>query len=44
MKLVEWNDSFSAGKPVALLNASGVASQVMEVANFSKIFTIKSAF
>jgi len=28
-------------KPVALLNASGEASQVMEVANFSKIFTIK---
>lgn len=28
-------------KPVVLLNASGEATQVMEVANFSKIFTIK---
>lgn len=32
-----------ANKPVALLNASGTASQVMEVANFSKIFTVKNA-
>ncbi|MDO8463694.1 MAG: STAS domain-containing protein [Gallionella sp.] len=31
-----------ASKPVALLNASGVASQVMEIANFSKIFNIKN--
>lgn len=32
-----------ANKPVVLLNISGVASQVMEVANFGKIFTIKIA-
>lgn len=32
-----------ANKPVVLLNASGVALQVMEVANFSKIFTVKNA-
>src|SRR3989338_3970610 len=31
-----------ANKPVSLLNASGVASKVMEVANFSRIFNIKS--
>ena len=31
-----------ANKLVTLLNASGVASQVMEIANFSKIFNIKS--
>lgn len=31
-----------ANKPVALLNVSGVVSQVMEVANFSKIFNIKN--
>lgn len=31
-----------ANKPVALLNASGVVSQVMEVANFSKIFSIRN--
>lgn len=31
-----------ASKPIALVNASGVASQVMEVANFSKIFNIKN--
>ena len=32
-----------ANKPVSLLNATGIALQVMEVANFSKIFTIKRA-
>ena len=32
-----------AHKPVALLNASKEASQVMEVANFSKILTLKVA-
>jgi anti-anti-sigma factor len=31
----------AANKPVALLNASGVVSQVLEVANFSKIFDIR---
>lgn len=31
-----------ANKPVSLLNASGVASKVMEVANFSRIFNIKN--
>ncbi|MFZ2300707.1 MAG: STAS domain-containing protein [Gallionella sp.] len=31
-----------ANKLVTLLNASGVALQVMEIANFSKIFNIKS--
>lgn len=30
-----------ANKPVALLNPSGVVSQILEVANFSKIFAIK---
>ena len=30
-------------KPVALLNTSGVVSQVLGVANFSKIFNIKQA-
>ena len=30
-------------KSLALLNASGVASQMMEVANFSKFFTIRNA-
>jgi anti-anti-sigma factor len=29
------------GKPVSLLNASGVVSQVLGVANFSKIFNIR---
>ena len=33
-----------AKKMVALLNASSEALQVMEVANFSKIFSIKIAF
>ena len=32
----------SANKPVSLLNTSGVVSQVLEVANFSKIFSIKN--
>ena len=32
-----------ANKPVSLLNATGIALQVMEVANCSKIFTIKRA-
>ena len=32
-----------ARKQVTLLNASGVALQVMEVANFSKIFNIKNS-
>ncbi|MDO8812667.1 MAG: STAS domain-containing protein [Gallionella sp.] len=31
----------AANKPVALLNTSGVVSQVLEVANFSKIFNIR---
>lgn len=31
----------AVNKPVALLNTSGVVSQVLEVANFSKIFNIK---
>lgn len=31
-----------ANKSVTLLNASGVVSQVLDVANFSKIFNIKS--
>ncbi|MDO8812244.1 MAG: STAS domain-containing protein [Gallionella sp.] len=31
----------AANKPVSLLNTSGVVSQVLEVANFSKIFDIK---
>ncbi|OGS80994.1 MAG: anti-anti-sigma factor [Gallionellales bacterium GWA2_55_18] len=31
-----------ASKPVALLNASNVVSQVLEVANFSKIFNIRN--
>jgi len=36
------NERAKAGnKSVVLLNASGVVSQVLEVANFSKIFTIK---
>jgi hypothetical protein len=29
-------------KTVALLNTSGVVSQVLEVANFSKIFNIRN--
>lgn len=33
-----------AQKMVVLLNASGVASQVMEVANFSNIFTIRTGY
>lgn len=32
-----------AGKPVTLLNASGVALQVMDIANFSKIFNVKKS-
>ena len=31
-----------ANKPVALLNTSNVVSQVLEVANFSKIFNIRN--
>jgi len=31
----------AASKPVTLLNTSGVVSQVLGVANFSKIFNIK---
>ena len=31
----------AVGKPVTLLNTSGVVSQVLAVANFSKIFNIK---
>lgn len=31
----------SVNKPVALLNTTGVVSQVLEVANFSKIFNIR---
>lgn len=33
----------AVNKPVALLNTSGVVSQVLEVANFSKIFNIRHA-
>lgn len=33
----------AVSKPVALLNTSGVVSQVLGVANFSKIFRIKQA-
>jgi len=33
--------AMAANKSVALLNTSGVVSQVLEVANFSKIFNIK---
>ena len=33
--------SKAANKAVSLLNTSGVVSQVLEVANFSKIFNIK---
>ena len=33
----------AANKPISLLNTSGVVSQVLEVANFSKIFSIKNA-
>lgn len=32
-----------ANKPVTLLNPSSLVSQVLEVANFSKIFSIKNA-
>ena len=32
----------AANKPVSLLNTSGVVSQVLEVANFSRIFNIKN--
>ena len=35
--------AMAANKSVALLNTSGVVSQVLEVANFSKIFNIKHA-
>lgn len=31
------------GKSVSLLNTSGVVSQVLEVANFSRIFNIRNA-
>jgi len=31
----------SVNKPVTLLNTSGVVSQVLEVANFSRIFNIR---
>jgi len=31
----------ATNKPVSLINTSGVVSQVLEVANFSKIFNIK---
>ena len=31
----------AANKAVSLLNTSGVVSQILEVANFSKIFNIK---
>lgn len=34
--------SKAVNKPVALLNTSGVVSQVLEVANFSRIFNIKN--
>lgn len=33
----------SLNKTVSLLNTSGVVSQVLEVANFSRIFTIRNA-
>ena len=33
----------AVNKPVTLLNTSGVVSQVLGVANFSKIFNIKHA-
>ncbi|MDZ4200588.1 MAG: STAS domain-containing protein [Gallionella sp.] len=33
----------AAGRAIVLLNTSGVVSQVLEVANFGKIFTIKHA-
>lgn len=33
----------AAKKSITLLNASGVVSQVLEVANFGKIFSIKGA-
>ena len=33
--------AMAANKSVALLNTSGVVSQVLEVASFSKIFNIK---
>ena len=33
----------AVNKPISLLNTSGVVSQVLEVANFSKIFSIKNA-
>lgn len=32
-----------ANKSVSLLNTSGVVSQVLEVANFSRIFNIRNA-
>lgn len=32
----------AVNKPVSLLNTSGVVSQVLEVANFSRIFNIKN--
>lgn len=32
----------AANKPVVLTNASGTVLQVLEIANFSKIFSIKS--
>lgn len=31
----------AANKPVALVNASGAVSRLLEIANFSKIFNIK---
>lgn len=33
----------SAGKSVSLVNPSGVVAQVLDVANFGRIFTIKQA-
>ena len=33
----------TVNKPITLLNTSGVVSQVLAVANFSKIFNIKKA-
>jgi len=33
----------TVNKPITLLNTSGVVSQVLAVANFSKIFNIKQA-
>ncbi len=33
----------AVNKPITLLNTSGVVSQVLAVANFSKIFNIKQA-